>query len=186
MKKQALDWGWAAPDAPHEDNRPERLSWEGRASRWDLGPQHGAGSLGSFCAQHRPPPLPVHASFLESVTFPPRRSAGWPGLRLVFSPPPQGPPVRVSGQGSVRPPPCAKERDVGLAPPPALADYIHRISGQCPSVQRGSLGVGRAGGRTAVEWQLRGIGPLASDPDVCLRRHLTQKHDGPLSQRASV
>lgn len=75
---------------------------------------------------------------------------------------------------------------MGLAPPSSLADYMHSISAQCPSVQRGSLGVGRAGGRTAVEWQLRGIGPLASDPDVCLRRHLTQKHDGPLSQRASV
>lgn len=32
--------------------------------------------------------------------------------------------------------------DVGLAPPSALADYMHSISGLCPSVQRGSLWMG--------------------------------------------
>lgn len=98
-----------------------------------------------------------------------------------IQPSPSGPPVRVRWPVVLY---CAKERDVGLAPPSALADYLHSLSGLCPSVQHGSLWMGW--GRTAVKRQLRGMGPLASDPDVSLLHRVTHKHSGPLSQRASV
>lgn len=98
-----------------------------------------------------------------------------------IQPSPSGPPVRVRWPVVLY---CAKERDVGLAPPSALAGYMHSVSGLCPSVQHGSLWMGW--GRTAMKRQLRGMGLLASDPDVSLLHRVTHKHNSPLSQRASV
>lgn len=154
-----------------------------------MGP--GAPGFRSCCVQHRPPlPRACILCRVSHVSSHKEHLLVWTAVGIQGLP--RGPPVRFPGtacragigQWLCSPCPMGRSRVWAWPCRPQLCGYMYKVRGQRPfkfsvSVQDGSFGW--AGGRTAVRWQRRRRGPLASNLDVCPLHHLTWTHDGPHS-----
>lgn len=154
----------------------------GRVSQWDPGlclGHRASGPTASSAAR----PCPLHASSLESVTFPPTRSARWSGVRLVLRASLEARrhgcrhrlqsgcwPVALLSR------PVGRSRVWAWPRRPQLCGYMCTVGGRRPpgfsvGVRDGSVG-------RAVRRQRRGRA-MASNPDVRPLHHLMRTRDGP-------